>query len=82
MHIFLNNNYNLFPLKVYTFHLNISGNTDNNPKLASHVLQFIFIGDNGFRFPLAQFASNGCTASDLCFMFWEGVRMMKETGFT
>ena len=49
--------------------------------LASYVLQFIFLGDNGFRFPIAQFPSGGCTPSDLFFIFWEGVKKMLQTGF-
>ncbi|KAK3738201.1 hypothetical protein QZH41_012782, partial [Actinostola sp. cb2023] len=51
------------------------------PQLATHVLQFIFVGDSGFRFPIAQFPSCGCTPSDLFFIFWDGVQMMFETGF-
>ncbi|XP_078364270.1 uncharacterized protein LOC144648637 [Oculina patagonica] len=54
---------------------------DNNT-LASHVLQFVFLSDNGFRFPVAQFASNNCTPSSLFFCFWEGVKKMLQTGFT
>ena len=50
--------------------------------LASQVLQFVFLGDGGFRFPVAQFPSGGCTASSLFFIFWEGVRKMMETGFS
>ena len=46
--------------------------------LASHVLQFLFVSDCGFRFPVAQFPSHDCTPSDLFFQFWKGVRMMKE----
>ena len=57
------------------------GAQTNGPVLASHVLQFIFLGDNGFRFPIAQFPSSGCIASSLFFIFWEGVRKMLETGF-
>ncbi|XP_068759562.1 uncharacterized protein [Montipora capricornis] len=59
----------------------LSGTETNGPVLASNVLQFIFLGDNGFRFPIVQFPSSGCTASSLFFIFWEGVRKMLETGF-
>jgi len=51
-------------------------------QLASHVLQFIFLSDCGFRFPIAQFPSHDCTPSDLFALFWQGVRMMQEFGFT
>lgn len=46
--------------------------------LTSHVLQFLFVSNCGFRFPVAQFPSHDCTPSDLFFQFWKGVRMMKE----
>lgn len=45
----------------------------SNPELATHVLQFIFISDSGFRFPVAQWPSGNCTPSDLYHLFWEGV---------
>lgn len=54
---------------------------DSNPELATHVLQFIFISDSGFRFPVAQWPSGSCTPSDLYFLFWEGVLKMLEIGF-
>ena len=53
----------------------------DNTVLASHVLQFVFLSDSGFRFPIAQFASNNCTPSGLFFCFWEGVKRMVQTGF-
>ena len=55
------------------------GNTE--PSLATHVLQFIFISDCGFRFPIAQFPSGQCSPSDLYLQFWKGVEKMGETGF-
>jgi len=58
----------------------LSGKEDNT-ELASHVLQFVFLGDSGFRFPIAQFPSGTCTASSLFFCFWEGVKKMLQTGF-
>jgi len=54
---------------------------DSNPELATHVLQFIFISDSGFRFPVAQWPSGNCTPSDLYHLFWEGVLRMLEIGF-
>ncbi|XP_078384405.1 uncharacterized protein LOC144666868 isoform X1 [Oculina patagonica] len=58
----------------------LSGKTEE-PELATHVLQFIFVSDCGFRFPIAQFPSGDCTPSDLYFLFWEGVLKMLEIGF-
>lgn len=56
-----------------------SGKTE--PQLATHVLQFVFLSDSGFRFPIAQFPSAECTPSDLYFNFWRGVRKMLEFRF-
>ena len=63
------------------FYVNvIAGKSD--PELATQVLQFVFLSDCGFRFPIAQFPSGSCTPSDLYFLFWEGVLKMLEEGFT
>ena len=65
---------------VYVLWLSVfTGKTE--PQLATHVLQFIFISDSGFRFPVAQFPSGECSPSDLYFNFWKGVRKMLEFGF-
>lgn len=45
------------------------------------MLQFIFLSDGGFRFPIAQFPSSSCTATDLFHLLWEGVLKLLETGF-
>ncbi|KAL9980208.1 hypothetical protein ACROYT_G008763 [Oculina patagonica] len=54
---------------------------DSEPELATHVLQFVFLSDGGFRFPIAQWPSANCTPSDLYHLFWEGVLKMLEIGF-
>lgn len=51
------------------------------PQLATHVLQFIFLSDGSFRFPIAQFPSRECSPSDLYLNFWEGVRKMLQFRF-
>ena len=50
-------------------------------QVASHLLQFIFLSDSGFRFPLAHFPTTQCPPSSLYFQFWEGVLRMKQAGF-
>ncbi len=62
-----------------TFRFIFSGKSET--QLASHVLQFLYVSDCGFRFPVAQFPSHDCTASDLFLLFWKGVGMMREYGF-
>ena len=56
----------------------ILGHTEAS--LATHVPQFIFISDCGFRFPIAQFPSGQCSP-DLYLQFWKGVEKMEEIGF-
>lgn len=50
--------------------------------LATHLLQFIFLSDGGFTFPLANFPTKQCPPSILYLQFYEGVLQMKRTGFT
>ena len=59
----------------------ISIGKQEEPELATHVLQFVFLSDCGFRFPIAQYPSGDCTPSDLYFIFWEGVLKMLQFGF-
>lgn len=42
---------------------------DSEPELAMHVLEFVFLSDSGFRFPIAQWPSANCTPSDLYHLF-------------
>lgn len=51
------------------------------PKLASHVMQFYFLGDTGFRFPIAHYATNEAVASEIYIMFWDLVEALDEKGF-
>lgn len=54
---------------------------ESEPEFATLVLQFVFLSDGGFRFPIAQWPSANCTPSDLYHLFWEGVLKMLEIGF-
>ena len=51
-------------------------------KLASHVLQFLFLGLNGFRFPFACFPVSQSKPSELHFLFWKAVQYLNVYGFT
>ncbi|XP_013422136.2 uncharacterized protein LOC106182054 isoform X2 [Lingula anatina] len=43
-------------------------------KLADHALQMIFLGDTGFKFPIAHFSTiNAATAPELYTVFWRAV---------
>ena len=49
--------------------------------LATHVLQFLYIGLNGFRFPFACFPVTQTKAGNLHFLFWEAVKFLNMYGF-
>lgn len=57
-----------------------TGNSDLN--LATHVLQFVFLGFSGFRFPVSHFPTIQATASDLYILTWELINMLQVFGFT
>lgn len=51
-------------------------------QIATHILQFIFLSDGGFRFPVAHFPTAQCPPSTLYFKFWVGALLMKQGGFS
>ncbi|XP_070540318.1 uncharacterized protein [Ptychodera flava] len=51
------------------------------PVTATHVLQFVFISDGGFRYPVAHFPTRECPPAILHRVFWEGVRLLLKAGF-
>lgn len=50
-------------------------------KLGKHVLQFVFLGLTGFRFPFAPFISDQIQGYDLHMLFWEAVDRLQMFGF-
>ena len=51
-------------------------------KLATHVLQFVFLGFTGFRFPLFHFPTEQVSASELYLLLWKIVSILKTFGFS
>ena len=49
--------------------------------LANHVIQFMFHGITGFRFPVAHYATHGANAPQIYSMFWDVVEALHEWGF-
>ncbi|XP_077985881.1 uncharacterized protein LOC144440385 [Glandiceps talaboti] len=49
------------------------------PQTATHVLQFVFVGDGGFRYPVKS--TKECPPATLYGVFWEGVQMLLKAGF-
>ena len=54
---------------------------ESGVQIASHLLQFQFLSDGGFRFPLAHFPTLECPPSVLYIQFWEGVLQLRRAGF-
>jgi hypothetical protein len=50
-------------------------------KLATHVLQFVFLGFTGFRFPLFHFPTEQASAPELYLLFWKIVNILSTFGF-
>lgn len=54
----------------------------NERKLAHHVLQLVFLGNSGFRFPFAHFPVTTTSAPELFLIFWKAIKMLNIYGFT
>ena len=52
-----------------------------NRKLATEVLQVTFLGNSGFRFPLAHFATRPILPHELHIIIWEIVSKLQDWGF-
>lgn len=50
-------------------------------EVATHVIQFIFLGNTGFRFPFCYYATKEVSVSNLFVKFWEAVDVLEEYGF-
>lgn len=50
--------------------------------LATHVLQLVFLGFTGFRFPFAHFPSHTASGHELYLLVWKSVNMLSTYGFT
>lgn len=51
-------------------------------RLATHILQFAFIGFTGFRWPVAYYSSTTATASELYITVHEVIEALDDFGFT
>jgi hypothetical protein len=53
----------------------------NNKVVGTHVLQLLFVGINGFRFPIAHFVTDNVLASQLYGLFWRAIYLLSSYGF-
>ncbi|KAK3099914.1 hypothetical protein FSP39_011714 [Pinctada imbricata] len=51
-------------------------------KMATHVLQFVFLGFTGFRFPIFHYPTVQASACDLYLEVWRTIDLLKLFGFT
>lgn len=49
--------------------------------VGTHVLQMVFLGISGFRFPFSHFITDGIQAPELYTLFWEAVDKLQTFGF-
>jgi hypothetical protein len=49
--------------------------------LATHVLQYVFLGFTGFRFPSFHFPTKQATACELNVLFWKIINLLLVFGF-
>ena len=49
--------------------------------LATHALQYMFVGYAGFRWPIAFYSSNNANPHSIYFTFWEVVNAIREYDF-
>jgi hypothetical protein len=59
----------------------IGSDEDGKVKLATHVLQFVFLGHTGFRFPFAHWPTTEASATSLYTHFWKAVYWLLQGGF-
>lgn len=52
-----------------------------NKSLGNHILQLLFLGVTGFRFPFAHFITDNIQASELYGLFWRAVKILWTFGF-
>ena len=50
-------------------------------KLATHCLQYLYVGFNGFRWPVAYYGSDNVNGHGLWFTFWEVVKHVERSKF-
>jgi len=49
---------------------------------ATHVLQFVYLGNTGFRFPIVHYPTCEVDPSTLYIKFWETVGWLEMAGFS
>ena len=56
-------------------------NKSHHRPMASHVLQLIFLGHTGFRFPFCYFPTNEANSASIYVNVWKAIGKLEEWGF-
>ena len=57
-------------------------NEKKNLTMASHCFQYMFVGFNGFRWPIAYFGSDNVNGHSIYLTFWPLVDTLQSFGFS
>ena len=64
---------------IFFMHKYLGG--DSQPEMVTHVLQFVFLGNTGFRFPFAHWPTKEADAATLHDLFWKAVFWLLKSNF-
>ena len=62
-------------------HLDELSHVGNELEVATHYFQYIFVGFNGFRWPVAYYGSNNVNGHGIYLTFWQLVDALSSYGF-
>lgn len=62
-------------------HLHMLNTHNNDIRLATHVLQFIFLGYDGFRFPFSYYPTIGANAPEIYITLWDAIAKLTSFEF-
>ena len=62
-------------------HLRELASHSSDEQLASHILQLVFVGSQGFRFPVAYFATSEASPTDLDLIIWKTIDHLNQWDF-
>ena len=70
---------NLAEIQMFTLGINFQER--KQLRFLTHILQFVFLGNNGFRFPIAHFPTKEAKPASLYTNFWKAVGWLRMFGF-
>jgi len=62
--------------------MNLIQTGETKVQTGTHVLQFVYLGNTGFRFPIVHYPTREVDPSTLYIKFWETVGWLEMAGFS